>query len=262
MKPTNKISLLLIVAAMLFLGNSCRVLYPNMMFRTTKKQLAEYNDTITQAMRDPYVINEGDRLEFQIFSNRGMKLVDFGFSDQRMQQAQNVEYVVQQNGYVLLPLIDSLKLTGLTIKEATELMQEEFKEIVHDPFIFLNIKNWRVLMFRGIGEASVIPIQDRYVNLIDLLAQVNGIPEGSKSYNIKVIRGDLQDPIIWKVNLQTMKSIQNSNLEIRANDIIYLEPVINVPTAFVNTITPYLTLFSTYLLIRTLTNSSSTGVVN
>lgn len=247
---------------MLLFGSSCKILYPNMMFRTTKDQITEFTDTITQKMRDPYVINQGDRLEFQIYSNRGMRLVDFGFGGAPTSQNQTIEYIVQQNGFVILPLIDSLKVSGLSLKEATDLFEDNYRRIINDPFIYLNIKNWKVLLFMGIGEAQVVPIEDRYTNIVDLFAKTGGIAAQTKSYNIKVIRGDLKNPLIWKVDLHSMKSIKNSNLEIRANDIIYVEPVINLPSAFVNTITPYLTLFSTYLLIRTLATNNSAGSLN
>ena len=64
--------------------SSCKVFYPNLMFKTTKKDLTP--DSLMIDTSDAFLIKPGDVLDFQIFSNKGFRLVDFGLEQQQNAQ--------------------------------------------------------------------------------------------------------------------------------------------------------------------------------
>ena len=72
--------------------------------------------------------------------------------------AQNqVSYRVYPDGTIDLPFIDSIHVAGLTIKEATKVIESRFKEIIPDAIIKLGLGNKTFTMFGDAGS-GMFPI--------------------------------------------------------------------------------------------------------
>jgi polysaccharide export outer membrane protein len=63
------------------------------------------------------------------------------------------------------------------------------------------------------------------MNLLEAVAAYGGIDERAKGYNIRIIRGDLKNPEVTIVNLTTINDMKNSIVNLRPDDIIYIEPI-------------------------------------
>ena len=108
--------------AALFALSSCS-LVPNRMFKTPNDYTFA-RDTST-VPKGPYIIQSDDKIDLHIFSNDGFKLVDI--TQTTISQTANnegIQYVVEQNGEVKLPVIGRINLKGLNIKDAENLLQE------------------------------------------------------------------------------------------------------------------------------------------
>ena len=74
---------LALFAFFLSLGSSCKIIFPSLMFQTTKKDITP--DSLMQSNPNAFLIKPGDILDFQIYSNKGFRLVDFGLEAQNQQ---------------------------------------------------------------------------------------------------------------------------------------------------------------------------------
>jgi polysaccharide export outer membrane protein len=63
------------------------------------------------------------------------------------------------------------------------------------------------------------------MNLIEVLAEVGGIPQTGKAHNIRLIRGDLSNPSVQVIDLTTIDGMRKASLQVEPNDIIYVEPL-------------------------------------
>jgi polysaccharide export outer membrane protein len=63
------------------------------------------------------------------------------------------------------------------------------------------------------------------MNLFEVIALGGGLTNTAKAYNIRIVRGDLNNPEITVVNLATVKSMKETIVNIMPYDIIYIEPV-------------------------------------
>ena len=236
--------------------SSCKVFYPNLMFKTSKKDLTP--DSLITDTADAFLIKPGDILDFQIFSNKGFRLVDFGLEQQGSQQSITrmgvMEYVVLQDSTVVLPILGATKIAGYSREEAIIYLEKLYSGIINDPLVFLKITNWRVYVFSGIGNAQAVPIDNINTSLLEILASFGGIPKNSKSFRIKIIRGGLKDPVVRVIDLYKMNKLKLYDLNIQSNDIIYIEPVYRITSGILGEISPILSLISTFILIYTIAN--------
>lgn len=236
--------------------NSCKVLNPSLMFETDKD--FEYND-FSQEL-DEYVIRPFDKLDLRIYTNDGYQLIDMESSSSMVRNARNVNpYMVEHDGVVKVPTIGRIKVAGLTIKQAEELLEKEYSKDYKKPFVLVNVTNRRVVVFNsGSTNGTVLNMDNEKFTLIEALAQSGGIDDFSKSYQIKLLRGDLKNPEVYLYNIRSIEEMKKANVVLQANDIIYVEKRPRYVAKTLTEISPYITLINTFVLLyltyNTLTN--------
>jgi protein involved in polysaccharide export with SLBB domain len=147
------------------------------------------------------------------------------------------EFLVQADGTVVLPLVNRVKVSGLSLLQADSVLQARYNEYYKESFVTTRVTNNRVFML-GAAGGQVITLANDNMNLIEVLALAGGIDGqggggggqgfyryGGKASNIRIIRGDLKNPRIQQVDLTTLDGMRRANLQMEPNDIIYVEPV-------------------------------------
>lgn len=243
----NLVFALFILAVM----NSCSLLQPNRMFKTESDFTYNQFEPVEQK---EYRIQPYDIISLSITTNEGYKLINAGSDSRggnRSNRKMEINYLVEYDGYVKVPTLGRVKLAGKTIREAEAFLEKKYGDFYKKPFVLLSVNNRKVYIFKSGGnEGSVINIPEDRLTLIEALAMSGGIPDGDKAYKIKLIRGEVsKDPKVYRYNISSLKDIQGSNLLLKANDIIYIESRPRYARRVIREITPYLSFFSTALLI-------------
>ena len=242
----------LIFAIILLVFTGCKVLNPEQMLRTQRDY--NYSEIEELLITDQYRLAPNDEISFQLFTNDGERLVDpvNMFSNQMFRQ-QQLTYRVEFDGTVKLPVLGYTNVAGLTTREAEVMLEEAFTEFYNRPFVQLRVVNNRVIIFPGGrgGTSSVHFLENSNTTLFEALAKSGGIADG-KASRVKLIRGDPETPSIYLVDLSTIEGVKNANIVLQANDIIYVEPRERVPQRILENVTPYLSLFTTALLVYSL----------
>ena len=215
---------ILFIGIILSVLTACN-LNPSFMFKTPDGY--EY-DSIPAQTEYEYKIAANDVVSFRLFTNNGFRLIDV--TNENMQQMNQlnigIDYIVEYDGIINLPIIGRVEVAGKTLREAELYLEELYDKVYIDPFIMLTISNRRVTVFPGdYGSGIVIPLQNNNVTLLEALAQAGGIAEDGKAYKVKLIRGDLKDPTVYLIDLSTIEGLKKSNIILQANDIIYVEPL-------------------------------------
>ncbi|MFN7689654.1 MAG: hypothetical protein ACK5QU_01070, partial [Bacteroidota bacterium] len=70
-----------------------------------------------------------------------------------------------------------------------------------------------------------------------------------RAYDIKVIRGEFNDPKIYHFNLRNIDGLKDADFLMQSNDIVYITPSPQVARNLITEIGPYLSLLTTALLV-------------
>src|SRR5688572_5100815 len=130
---------------------SCR-LNPSIMFKTGKDYPYKVDQTIGNV---EYRLAPNDLLGFSVFTNDGFKLIDLttglgGINSGTIGGTANtsdenaIQFQVDVDGIVKLPIIGKVKVTDLTIREAEKLLEEKYSVYYNKPFVMLSVLNRRV----------------------------------------------------------------------------------------------------------------------
>ena len=248
----------------------------NILFRTTGGtgiDTTKLRDVVNRAERN-YIIQPNDYIQVRVFTNNGERILDpngelqFGSPGGGGSASPNrttartggaggavstgSEFLVQTDGYVRLPMVDRVKITGLTLLQADSLLQVKYNEFYKGSFVDTRITNNRVVVL-GTPGGRVVPLENDNVNLLEVLALAGGIDggagssarSGGKANNIRLIRGDLKNPQVQIIDLTTIEGMQRANLQVEPNDIIYIEPIRRPFFEALNDVTPILGLVGT-----------------
>lgn len=236
---------------------SCSILKPSVMLRTPKgyKYATPPDKPVVE-----YKIAANDQLEFRMYTNDGFRLIDISSltPDNAQKLTTSFNYLIEFDGTAKLPLLGRVPLVGLTIREAELLLEEKYATFYNKPYILLGVSNRRVIVFPGgEGSAKVITLNNERTTLIEALALAGGIYTTGKAKRVKLIRGDLKNPEVYLIDLSTIEGVKSADLILQANDIIYVEPRLQLVKTAINEVAPYITFITSSIIFYQFIKSQS-----
>lgn len=185
---------------------------------------SQLNQQIDMAEKN-YVIQKYDYLEIEVFTNKGERIIDPETPSATGQgtgtvPASKPTYFVDPNGIAKFPMVGEIKLDGLTIRQAEDLLQQAYAKFYEDAYAVLRYTNKRVIVL-GAPGGQVIPLTNENVRLVEVLALAKGLTNDAKAHNIRVLRGDQ----VFVADLSTIDGYVKNNIPIQSGDVVYVEPV-------------------------------------
>jgi len=231
--------------------SACRTLNPHVMFEVPKDY--HFSTDSTAALTKEYIIAPKDRIEMHFYSIEGFRLVDVTNSALTGGVGDAINYLVEEDGQVKLPIIGKVPVKGLTVRQAEHFLEEKYAIYYVDPFIILKVTNRHAyVFFEDNGRGSIVNITNDNTTVLEVIALAGGLSDNSKAWRIKVIRGDPHNPQIHMIDLSTVAGIKQSDLSIETNDIIYIESTPNYQQKVLAQLTPIIGILTAVLLVVTL----------
>lgn len=236
----------------LILLSSCKVFRSNIMLKTPKDY--NYDKLVDSLSRSDYRLAPNDILSFQVFTNDGFKKVDIATASNNQNLFPTIEARIESDGTSRVPLVGSLKLSGLTIIEAEKILEEKYSVYYVKPYINLKITNKRVIVFPGqAGAARVLSISNNNTTVMEALALAGGISDDGKAYKVKLIRNTPgAKPQIFLMDLSKIDGLAMGNTQVQAYDLIYVEPRYRPLRTLTTEVAPLLTLLSSFIILYSL----------
>lgn len=201
---------------------SCASYKQNIMFQVPE------GPALTQQMETAeknYIIQRYDQLEAEVFTNKGEKIIDPDFQSGTKESSQTTEtvspaYEIDVKGIAKFPMIGEVKLEGLTIRQAEEVLQQAYSKFYTDAYVVLRYTNKRVIIL-GAPGGQVIPLTNENMHLVEVLALAKGLNNDAKAQNIRILRGNN----VYVADLSTFDGYVKNNIPIQSGDIVYVEPI-------------------------------------
>lgn len=226
--------------------SSCKVFYPNQMFKQNDYQYFE----LAKKEIEQYTIEPGDQFTISVYSRDGFRLVDVvsqgGTESYKNASVENVTFLVDAEGFANLPILGNYYIKGFSEMELERILEEKYSSLFVDPYVVVKVSNRRAFVFVG-QTGSVIALNEAPTSLIEVLAKAGGLGLNLKAYKIKLIRGSSKNPEVRIIDLSTIEGMRNADLTVRSNDIIYVEERRRVTTDVLREVTPIVSLITTLI---------------
>lgn len=234
------------IVSIILLLNGCfskeRILFQDEDAKEEQKTL----NVKTNAEYDYKIVTQ-DRVSIEVYKHPDLSTSTENKSNEKL------GLKVSKDGTIRLPLINDVKIEGLTEEETALLIEEKLSKYIRSPHVKVEILNKRAYVLGEVKNPGVVAFNTDYMNIINLISLQGGFTEYADKENIKIIKGDLKNPKVSSLDLTDMNDIKVSNLIIEPNDIIYIQPNDTKQTNLkINEYTPLLGLIGS--LLSTFTN--------
>lgn len=123
--------------------------------------------------------------EFNFFSQNGQQqntsIISGG-------NAQLIGELVDENGEIPFPVIGKVKVSGLTVFEIQEKLQEIADQYLESPIVKVRLLNFRITLLGEVNREGTVTMGNNRVSMVEALGLAGGLTDLADKKNIKLIR--------------------------------------------------------------------------
>ncbi|MBS1581172.1 MAG: polysaccharide biosynthesis/export family protein [Bacteroidetes bacterium] len=210
-------------------------------------------DQVKDTLERQFKIQANDVVTFRLFANDGFKMIDLvdDATSLRNVSRMTFNYPVDSDGKAKLPLLGLVQLSGLTVRQAEMMLEEQYTAYYNRPFVLLTVNNRRVVVFPGGGgNAKVVPLENNNTTLMEVIASVGGLSDRGDARKIKLFRKQPGRPReVFQFNMSDIDGLKYADIVMQADDIVYVQPNPEIARQLLQDLTPIVTLLTTTLLV-------------
>ena len=171
------------------------------------------------------MIRQGDELYIKVTSADETQT---NFNQDRQSLSRDpslLSYTVDELGYVKLPYVNRIKLSELTLVQASDKIEEELAQYLLYPSVFIRFVNNKVTILGEVRNPGVYVFNYKSVNILQAIGYANDIATFGNRKNVTIVReeGDYRSKFI--VDLTSDELLASKYYMVKSNDIIYVEPL-------------------------------------
>ncbi|KAB1071287.1 polysaccharide export protein [Tamlana haliotis] len=225
MKISSLLSKLIVILLIIVVSTSC----------TTKKdvvyfQNAQEFESIVDTNTFNAKLKTGDILNIFISTldlsvTKPYNLVESTNNSQGGEGAA-LDYLIDADGNIDYPVLGKVKLAGLTIEEAKEVMKKKFEDgkLLKNPVVIIRIKNYKISVLGEVNKPGVYPIDGERVTILEALASAGDLSITGRRDNILVIRDFSGAKTYTRIDLTNKEVFSSPVYFLTQNDVVYVEP--------------------------------------
>lgn len=142
-------------------------------------------------------------------------------------QPQQLNYFVNAQGDIDMPVLGRIHVAGMTVGELTEKIAELVSRDVKDPFVHVELKNFKVQVLGEVREAGIkekAPGRES-MTVLEAIAQAGDMTEFSDRSNVMVLRRDDNGTLSYhRLNLNDKSSLESPYFYLEQNDVVIIPP--------------------------------------
>lgn len=170
-----------------------------------------------------YRILPQDRLEVALYKDPTGSSAS---STNQIGQSMNEKGIlVDSKGYIILPLIGKIKVSGLSQSEAANRITEQYKKYLNTPSVYVEVLNKRIYVLGEVNKPGVVELDREKMTLFEAIAFSGDLTDSAVRDNIVILSNDIQHGMqMRRVDLTNFDTMKYASLMLRPNDIVYVQP--------------------------------------
>ena len=134
-------------------------------------------------------------------------------------------YYVDDNGNIDVPLIGTVKISGLTMHQIKDTLTDRLNNFMESPIVAVRCLSFKVNVLGEVNKPGQYLMSNERVTFPEIIAIAGDLTVYGVRTNIKVIRNVGGKPLIFTVDLTSMQTLSPDYVYVYPNDIIYVEQV-------------------------------------
>lgn len=227
-----------------------------------RQQVVQFNN-----QKPTYRIQSGDILNIQVkgvdqeisnMFNTTTAIINFNDPVNQFM----VGYSVDETGDIKMPTAGKVQVRGLTVPEATDLVQQRINNYLKGAVIILKLVSFKITVLGEVKRPGQYFIANNQATVLEGIGIGGDLTNVANRRRIKLFRQTPQGTEVTLIDLTDSKLIRSPYYYLQPNDVLYVEPLSGqTPRANLAPITLSLGiltgLVTTFLLIDRLNNNGN-----
>jgi polysaccharide biosynthesis/export protein len=141
------------------------------------------------------------------------------------QSADMISYPVDGTGAIRLPYAGTMKVSGKTLAEATDDVEQALSGFIADPSVRVKMINNYVSLLGEVQNPGKYPIYKDRLNIFQALAMASDMTDFSDRQMVQVIRPTASGNLIKEFSLNDRSIMSSEFFYVMPNDVIYAKPM-------------------------------------
>ena len=137
-------------------------------------------------------------------------------------------YLVDNQGYIKMPIIGKLKVGGLTKSEAEALVTEKIRPYMaetENPVVTVTMSSYSVSVMGEVARPGSFQVSREKITILEALAQAGDLTIYGVRDRVKLIREDATGKkSMVTLNLNDANIVNSPYYYLQQNDLVYVEP--------------------------------------
>jgi len=139
-------------------------------------------------------------------------------------QPRTQTYIVDDKGYIMMPVLGRLQVGGKTIPEIASMVTSLVARDVKDPYVRVDLVNFGIDVLGEVRNPHRVVTGQQYFTLLDALAACGDLTEFGKRDRVYVIRTEDGQRTYHRLDLTDSSVFSSPYFFMRQNDVVYVEP--------------------------------------
>jgi len=137
-----------------------------------------------------------------------------------------ISYTVSDSGNVKLPVVGKVKLSGMTLDQAEQVIENTYRNYLNNPSVSIRFVNNLVTILGQVSRPGTYPFQTPHINIFNALGLAGDITEYGDRRRVTIIREEKNNEIKrYTLDLTQDGILLSDYLYVRPNDVIFIEPL-------------------------------------
>ena len=132
--------------------------------------------------------------------------------------------VINDSGFVTIPIIGRFYLKGKTIVEATDLIQVEVDKYLIKGSVIIKLVNFKISVLGEVKKPGTFYANTDYLNVLQAIGLAGDLTDYGNRNKVKIIRTFTDSTVVKYIDITSDEVLENEFYILQPNDIIYIEP--------------------------------------
>jgi polysaccharide export outer membrane protein len=145
-------------------------------------------------------------------------------------------YDVNPEGNIILPVIGTLKVAGLTLEDSRRFLQHKADSLFNKSTVECKLLSFKYTVIGEVHGPGTFTNSNNYLTVLEAIGKAGGIGDYGNRDRVLVIRPTDKGPKTYRLNLHDKSILSSEAYYLMPNDIVIVEPQgnkifnVNLPT--------------------------------
>ncbi|MCW5515575.1 polysaccharide biosynthesis/export family protein [Muriicola sp. Z0-33] len=139
-------------------------------------------------------------------------------------RAEQVDYLVDEQGEIDFPVVGKVKIAGLSPEETRVMLRERLSEYLKDPIINIRLRNFSITVLGEVKRPGTYPVVGEKITVLEALGLAGDLTIKGQRENIMVIRDFDGTKVYTRLDLTRKEALSSPVYYLTQNDVVYVEP--------------------------------------